>query len=154
MQLISTFAIIKVRNESMDFRDSRDYRLLIIRSAISGLNGLAASFFQMFLPLTVYYTINASTTIFAFILNYFMFSIHVTTTQMKAVAVAILGIILVINGRAIYQLIDSDYHFTSNFDYSSNALWVQIFMGFLVVCWSFVWAYGIVITGKHHASFH
>jgi hypothetical protein len=31
---------------------------------------------------------------------------------------------------------------------------VQIFVGFLVVCWSCIWAYGIVITGKHHATFH
>lgn len=24
----------------------------------------------------------------------------------------------------------------------------------LVVLWNFIWAYGIVITGKHHASYH
>jgi hypothetical protein len=27
-------------------------------------------------------------------------------------------------------------------------------MGIVVVVWSCIWAYGIVISGKHHASFH
>lgn len=70
---------------------------------------MAAAFFQMYLPLTVYYTINASTTIFTFILNYFLYGVHVSLNQMKAVAAAFIGIVLVINGRAIYQLIDSSY---------------------------------------------
>lgn len=27
-------------------------------------------------------------------------------------------------------------------------------MGLGVMAWSFIWAYGIIITGKHHASFN
>lgn len=91
------------------FNNIKDFKLLMIRSLISGLNGMAASFFQMFLPLTVYYTINASTTIFAFILNYFLFGIVVTPNQRKSVAAAIIGIGLVINGRAIYSWLNSSY---------------------------------------------
>lgn len=109
MQIISTFLIVYLRNEKVDFKNSKDHKLLIIRSAISALNGLVAAFFQMYLPLTVYYTINASTTIFAFLLNYFLYGIHVTAHQVKAVIFAIIGIALVINGRAIYQLVDSSY---------------------------------------------
>lgn len=154
IQIVSTYIIIKFTGEKIDFRDKKDFRRLVLRSAISALNGLVAALFQMYLPLTVYYTISASTTMFAFILNYFLFGIHVTAHQVKAIIGAIIGIVLVINGRAIYQYLDSSYEFTSNFDYSSTDLWVQIFVGFLVVVWAFIWAYGIVITGKHHASFH
>lgn len=91
--------------------------MLMVRSVISGLNGLAAAFFQMFLPLTVCYTIGACVIIFTFLLNYLLFGVHVTSNQMKAVAAAFVGIVLVINGRAIYQLIDSSYEFTSKFQY-------------------------------------
>lgn len=106
----------------------------------------------MFLPLTVYYTINASTTIFAFILNYFLFGIHVTRNQKISIVAGIIGIILVINGRAIYSLLNSDYEFTSNFNYTSSDLLVLGLVGVGVVLWSLVWAYGIIITGKHHAT--
>jgi drug/metabolite transporter (DMT)-like permease len=118
------------------------------------VGSFTAAFFQTYLPLTVYYTINSSTTIFAFLLNYFLFGIQVTAQQTKAVLIAIIGIVLVINGRAIYQLLDSSYEFKSNFEYNSSSLGVQILMGLLVVVWSLIWAYGIVITGTHHATFH
>lgn len=91
---------------------------------------------------------------FAFILNYFLFGVHITATQAKAVMAALVGILFVINGRAIYQFFDDSYEFKTTFDYSSNILWVQILMGVLVMVWSLIWAYGIVITGKHHATFH
>jgi drug/metabolite transporter (DMT)-like permease len=98
-----------MRKESVDFRDPQDYKMLMIRSVISGLNGMAASFFQMYLPLTVYYTINASLTIFAFLLNYFLYGIQFTMNQVKAVIIALVGIALVINGRAIYHFFDDEY---------------------------------------------
>ena len=85
--------------------------MLIIRSTISGFNGLAASFFQMYLPLTVYYTLNASMTIFAFLLNHFLYGVHFTVNQRKAVTVGMIGIALVVNGRIIYQFFDSSYQF-------------------------------------------
>lgn len=85
--------------------------MLIIRSTISGLNGLTVSFFQMYLPLTVYYTLNASMTIFAFLLNSCLYGVHFTINQRKAVIVGMIGIALVVNGRVIYQLFDSSYQF-------------------------------------------
>jgi drug/metabolite transporter (DMT)-like permease len=152
--LIFIFIILKLRKEDVDFKNGRDYRLLLVRSAISAINGAVAGLFQMYLPLTVYYTINSSTTIFSFVLNYLLYHVPVSARQVKAIIAALIGIVLVINGRAIYQIMDSSYEFTSNFDYTSSELWVQILMGILVVVWSCIWAYGIVITGKHHATFH
>jgi drug/metabolite transporter (DMT)-like permease len=112
------------------------------------------AFFQMYLPLAVYYTINSSTTIFTFALNYYLYKVHITNRQIKAMATAFLGIVLVINGRAIYQFFDSSYEFTTNFDYSSTNLFVQTLMGMLVVVWSCILAYGYVITSRHTATFH
>lgn len=89
----------------------------MVRSVISGFNGMAAGFFQMFLPLTVCYTITACIVIFSFLLNYLLYGVHVSSNQLKAVVSAFIGIILVINGRAVYQLIDSSYEFTSKFQY-------------------------------------
>lgn len=93
----------------MSFKNNKDFKLLLIRSAISGLNGVAASLFQLYLPLTIYYTLNSSTTLFAFLLNHFLFGLHMTSNQIKSVIAAIFGIILVINGRFIYTLINSSY---------------------------------------------
>jgi drug/metabolite transporter (DMT)-like permease len=95
--------------ESFNIKTKEDFKTLMIRSAISGFNGMAASFFQMYLPLTVYYTINSSSTIFTFVLNYFLYGIPITSHQKKAVVISMVGIVLVINGRSIYQLLDSSY---------------------------------------------
>jgi drug/metabolite transporter (DMT)-like permease len=115
---------------------------------------MAASFFQQYLPLTVYYTINSSSTIFTFVLNYLLYGIAITSHQKTAVAISMVGILLVINGRTIYQLIDNSYSFESSFDYSSQNLLTLTFAALLVVVWSCFWSYGIIISGKHHASFH
>ena len=115
---------------------------------------MAASFFQMYLPLTVYYTINSSSTIFTFVLNYLLYGIPITSHQKKAVVISMVGIILVINGRSIYQFLDSSYQFESTFDYSSRSLLTLTIAAFLVVVWSCAWSYGIIISAKHHASFH
>lgn len=115
---------------------------------------MAASFFQMYLPLTVYYTINSSSTIFTFVLNYLLYGIPITDHQKKAVVISMVGILLVINGRTIYQFFDSSYEFESSFDYSSRSLLTLTIAALLVVVWSCVWSYGIIISGKHHASFH
>lgn len=152
--MISIFLILKIRGEEVDFKNAKDFRLLLVRSTISAFNGAVAGLFQMYLPLTVYYTINSSTTIFTFVLNYLLYHVPVSARQVKAVIAALIGVGLVINGRAIYQYLDSSYEFTSDFEYTSSDLWVQIFMGLMVVVWSSVFAYAIVITGKHHASFH
>lgn len=108
--------------------------------------------FQMFLPLTVYYTLSASSIIFTFLLNYLLFHTPLTSKQVKAIITAILGIILVVNGRFIYTLMDANYEFSSSFDYSSKSIFVILMFSLGVIVWNVVWAYGVVITGKHHSS--
>lgn len=152
--MISIVAILKIRGEDVDFKNGKDFRILLIRSTIAAFNAATAGLFQMYLPLTVYYTIASSSTIFTFFLNYLLFDVPVSSLQIKAVIAAIIGVGMVINGRAIYQFLDSSYEFTSDFEYTSTELWVQIFMGLLVVVWACIWAYAAVITGKHNASFH
>lgn len=127
--------IIQSTNEKINFKNRRDFPFLILRSLISVIGSLTVAFFQNYLPLTVYYTINSSTTIFAFILNYYMFGIKVTAYQMKTVFISFVGIVLVINGRLIYHLLDSSYQFKSNFEYNSSNVGVQILMGVLAVIW-------------------
>jgi drug/metabolite transporter (DMT)-like permease len=111
-------------------------------------------FFTRYLPLTVYYTINSSTTIFTFLLNYLLYNVSISTNQKRSVFVALLGIVLVINGRAIYSLLDSSYEFHTSYDYGSSSLTVLCLVGVGVVLWSLVWAYSIVTTSKHNASFN
>ena len=82
---------------------------MVIRGVISGVNGLAAALFQMYLPLTVYYTLAASSIIFTFLLNYFLYHTPLTSKQVKAIFAAIFGIMLVVNGRYIYTLMDPNY---------------------------------------------
>ncbi len=106
----------------------------------------------MFLPLTVYYTLSASSIIFTFLLNYLLFHTPLTSKQVKAIITAILGIILVVNGRFIYTLMDPNYEFSSSFDYSSKSIFVILMFSLGVIVWNVVWAYGVVITGKHHSS--
>jgi len=81
----------------------------MVRGIISAVNGLAAAIFQMFLPLTVYYTLAASTIVFTFLLNFWLYKMELPSNQIKSVIIALVGIVLVINGRVIYSLFDGDY---------------------------------------------
>jgi drug/metabolite transporter (DMT)-like permease len=151
-QIIIQIPLMYFSGQPFYLKHEKDMKLLIIRAIISSFNGVATAIFQMFLPLTVYYTLSASTLIFTFLLNYWLFKADLSVNQIKAIIVALLGIALVINGRNIYQIFDSNYQFSSNFDYSSTSTSVIFMVSIGVVAWSFVWAYGIVITGKHHSS--
>jgi drug/metabolite transporter (DMT)-like permease len=140
------------QKDSFYLKHEKDFKLLVIRALISSINGCAVALFQMYLPLPIYYTLAASTVIFTFVLNYLIYHTPLTANQVKSIIVATLGIILVINGRYIYTLIDGSYVFSSEFDYSSKDLGVILFVSLCVVLWNIIWAYGIVITGKHHST--
>lgn len=96
-------------SQPLHLKHEKDYKILVIRGLISAMNGLVAAFLQMYLPLTVYYTLSASTLIFTFLLNFWLYKIELTSSQIKSIIVALVGILLVINGRVVYTMIDGGY---------------------------------------------
>lgn len=110
------------------------------------------AFFQLYISLPIFYTLGGSVIIYSFLINYFIYKVDATSNQIKAVLSALLGIILTVNGRYFYSLIDSNYHFQSKFHYSSSSMSVFITVCLMVLLWMVFWAYGIVITAKHHSS--
>ena len=62
-------------SQPFHLKHEKDYKIIVIRGIISALNGLATALFQMYLPLTVYYTLSASTLVFTFLLNFWLYKI-------------------------------------------------------------------------------
>ena len=104
VQIFLQTALIMMTSRSFDLTRPKDFKIIVTRAIISSVNGLFTAFFQMYLPLPVFYTLSSSSIIFVFMFNHFLYHTPVTATQAKAVAVAILGLILVINGRYVYSL--------------------------------------------------
>ena len=142
-----------LKNKSFTIKSKKDMKTILVRSSISALNGAVVGLFQIYLPLTIYYTLNATSIVFSFVLNYLLFKMELTKNQVRSMIVALIGVVIVINGRYINSLLDSDYEFTSKFVYGSDSPFVIGLVSIGVIIWSLIWSYGIVITGKHHASF-
>ncbi len=100
---------MRVKGESFDIKNRSDLKTVLIRSLISALNGCVVAFFQLFLPLTVYYTLNASSIVFSFLLNYFLYKVPLSKNQIRSIVVSMVGVILVINGRYLSTFLDSSY---------------------------------------------
>lgn len=128
---------------------------MLTRAVISSMHGFAIAMGQFYLPLNVLHTLNCTSTIFTFMLNYSLYHIKITANQGIAAVVAFLGILLTVNGRLLYQLIDHDHAFPTSFaNYKSNGLGEQMLAASALVCWMVVWGYGVIITNKTKSPFN
>lgn len=61
--------------DSFLLKDERDLKILLIRSLISGINGILQVIFQLYISLPVLYTLSGSVIIYTFLINYYLYKI-------------------------------------------------------------------------------
>lgn len=71
------------------------------------IHALVCSTVQFYIPLNLFHVLGCTGPIFTFITNYLVNDIRVTRQQVVGVGFTFVGLVLAINGRLIYSLIDS-----------------------------------------------
>lgn len=119
----------------------------MFRSSVLIVHTFVSSIVQFYIPINLFHVLGFMGPIFTFLTNYLINGIKATKAQMIAVACTFGGLILTINGRLLYSLIDEDYEFASEFNnYKTESVYVQIVVCVLYLGWMFVWSLALVFT--------
>jgi drug/metabolite transporter (DMT)-like permease len=113
MQAIFSYCICRYFGYSITFKSRHDMIYLGIRSFIFVVHSFILGWTQFYLPLYAVHTISGFGPIFVCILNYFLNGVKINGKQLLGILVAFCGIILTVNGRRIWGLIDPSFHFQS-----------------------------------------
>ena len=71
---------------------------------------IVISLAQFILPLPIVHTINSSTLIFVFIIDYFVNGVKINFQQTLGVCVGLVGVLVAGNSKIINSWIDSEYN--------------------------------------------
>ena len=116
-----TYPFCWLRGYDLGFKHSSDYKLLMFRSSLLTIHTLAISLAQFVLPLPIVHTLNCSSTIFIFIIDYFAYGIKINCLQIIGIGVGFFGVILNTNGALVTKMLYPDYEFESKFqNYLTN----------------------------------
>lgn len=107
--LIFNYMICRINNCPMVFSERKTFSLLVLRSLILSLTSLAIGFSQFILPLSITHTIISSSTLFVFLIDYFVNSININLKQGVGITIGVIGMLLASNGRALSQWADNSY---------------------------------------------
>jgi hypothetical protein len=84
------------------------------------------------------------------ILNYLLYNKKINQAQIGGIILAFMGILLAVNGKSIYHMINPDYVFTSDFkNYRSDNQAVKLAVSGILLVFVIFWAYAILITKKN-----
>jgi len=83
------------------------FKYINIRHILLTIYGIIFAECFFYLPISVVHTIYSGGPVFVIMIDYFIHSIKITTRQSVGVIIAIIGVILTVNGPLIYYLIDS-----------------------------------------------
>lgn len=120
---------------------------LFIRNAIFLIHALVCSTVQFYIPLNLFHVLGCMGPIFTFITNYLVNGIKVTRQQVIGVTFTFIGLVLAINGRLLYSMIDKNYKFESEFEnYRTTSTYVQLAVCLLYLCWTFIWSFALIFT--------
>jgi len=118
-----------------------------MRNIIFLIHALVSSTVQFYIPLNLFHVLGCTGPIFTFITNYLINGIKVTKQQIIGVSFTFVGLVLAINGRLIYSMIDSNYKFESEFEnYRTTSVHVQVIVCLLYLCWTFMWSLALIFT--------
>lgn len=121
-----------------------------IRSFIFVVHSFILGWTQFYLPLYAVHTISGFGPIFVCILNYFLNGVKINLKQFGGIIIAFVGIILTVNGKKIWSLIDPSFHFQSDFkNYKSNDPTVLLLVALVFFINMMFWAYAILLTKKN-----
>jgi len=81
----------------------------MFRSIIFIVHSFVSSIVQFYIPINLFHVLGFTGPIFTFITNYLMNGVKATKNQILGVGFTFLGLVLTINGRLLFSLIDEAY---------------------------------------------
>ena len=85
----------------------------MFRSIILIVHTFVSSIVQFYIPINLFHVLGFTGPIFTFLTNYLIYGVKATKTQIIAVGCTFAGLVLTINGRLLYSLMNEDYEFAS-----------------------------------------
>lgn len=111
------YLIARYLGLDVDFKGARNNKYLIIRSLIMLVNQIAYTSMHYVVSVPVINILNISGSIFAFIVDYFMYGTPIHKEQMLGIIIGFLGVAVTVNGELILSMIDSGYTYQSKFQH-------------------------------------
>lgn len=134
----------------IQFRSAYEFQVLGIRSLIFTAQSFVLCWSQLYLPLYVAHTISAIGPIFVCLLNLIIYKKMISSEQVVGMLIAFTGIILTVNGRLFMSMIDPNYKFITDFsNYRSEDPVVLLVVSAILMLFTILWAYAILITKKN-----
>jgi hypothetical protein len=88
---------------------------MLLRALIFVASSFIVPWVQFYLPLNICHTISCTGILFGFVHNYFLEGQPITKRQCQALGLSMFGILLIINGRLLYEAFVPEYEFSSEF---------------------------------------
>jgi drug/metabolite transporter (DMT)-like permease len=89
----------------MTYKNPYNFKILLLRSQLLTLYFVVFALTQFYLPQPIIQTINSCGPIFIFVLDYLINGVKITKSQSIGVLLAIIGVLITINGDYILELI-------------------------------------------------
>lgn len=113
------------------------------------IQGLVFAEVQFYLSLPIANTLNATSPLFVFIIDYYINGVTINRRQLLGIMLSAIGVVLTINGAQLMFYVDESYVLTSDFhNYTSNDPKVMTIAGVIMVMTMMFHGYGVVMTKK------
>ena len=113
--ILINFAIARVYGMDLSYRDPYNFRILLVRNVLVGVQNTMFTLAQFYLSQPIVQTMNTSSILFIFILDYFLNGVTLTKKQFYGVIFGILGVLLTVNGDLIISTINPGFERQSEF---------------------------------------
>jgi drug/metabolite transporter (DMT)-like permease len=109
------FSIARVYGMDLSYQDPYNFRILLARNFLVGIQNTMFTLAQFYLSQPIVQTMNTSSILFIFILDYFLNGVTLTKKQFYGVIFGILGVLLTVNGDLIISTINPGFERQSEF---------------------------------------
>jgi drug/metabolite transporter (DMT)-like permease len=96
--LVSHYWIISYFNMNFSLKSPTNFRVMLLRNFITCIHQFVLTSAPFFLPFPIVFTLNSSSVLFVFILDYFIFKVEINKQQVIGVIFGFLGVLLTVNG--------------------------------------------------------
>ena len=143
------FAIARVYGMDLSYQDPYNFRILLARNFLVGIQNTMFTLAQFYLSQPIVQTMNTSSILFIFILDYFLNGVTLTKKQFYGVIFGILGVLLTVNGDLIISTINPGFERQSEFqNYATEDPKIKLLIASMFIGSNVLWAYAQVLTKK------
>lgn len=154
-------AVVMHRVNKLDysFSDPIEFRKLMIRNILCGIQSFAISLSLLYIPQSNVHTIVNCGPLCIFVVDYFMNHSTISRRQLVGLIVSFIGIILTVNMNLLSEYFKLDISHESTFNYIESSGFTQYIIILFLVISTVLWSVGMVQTkdlrsGSYAITFH